>query len=249
VLFVNQPKFPQGPRPQVVAATSVGTGATLSSTRAKFDTYSVQGNNTTSGSANYHQFSDQNMVLGLNDFTVEFWMYSTAKPTWFGGLITLTSAGGDAGVNAACLYYQNVGTNGTVGYYNNGNTAGNNSLDPSVAGYAISLNVWNHIAYCRETVGATNTYRFYLNGVQQASGTTARTQLKYQNVRVGYGFGGITGMNSGTYLDELRITNGLCRYKSGTTFTPTSSAFVNDQQTVLLAHFENNFNDDATTAV
>ena len=41
------------------------------------------------------------------------------------------------------------------------------------------------------------------------------------------------------YIDEVRITKGDCRYTSGTTFTPSTTAFVSDSDTKLLIHSDN----------
>jgi hypothetical protein len=38
------------------------------------------------------------------------------------------------------------------------------------------------------------------------------------------------------YMDELRISKGISRYNSN--FTPSSTAFTNDSNTVLLIHFD-----------
>ena len=42
-------------------------------------------------------------------------------------------------------------------------------------------------------------------------------------------------------FDELRISR-VQRYTSG--FTPTTTAFTNDEDTVALFHFDNNYDDD-----
>ncbi len=167
--------------------------------------------------------------FGTGDVTIEMWVNSSnggqdrmvsrgSHPTeWF---LRSDSTQGEA-------WKCNIG--GTV---RNMNTGSNEWADGK----------WHHVAVCRD--GAT--LRLYVDGVQkdsQACGTGTWNASSGQLVSIG------TGANAGSteyyhgFLDEVRISK-TCRYPSGTTFTPSTTAFTSDANTELLVH--SNYNNTQT---
>lgn len=232
-----------------VTVNAVGTGVTYN-TSVAFGTHAITGNNTASNGRNFLlTANDQNVRVGLDDFTLTFWFKYTSNPSWGVGLVCSTD-GSNNGVDgtASWILYQN--TNGTVGLYSYGNIAGvNNSIPEQATGYSITANAYHHIALCREYVNGQNVTRLYFDGVQKGTSvvTNPRTNYYYPYLRVGMGLGGYTGIPSTHYIDDLRLVIGKCLFPGGTTFTvPDAAAATNIPGTALLLHFDNNRFDDNT---
>lgn len=91
----------------------------------------------------------------------------------------------------------------------------------------LSTNTWYHIAFVKN--GTTGT--LYINGVSRATTSTIGNEttggIGFRDTifRVGYGLNG--------YADEIRLSSSA-RYTSG--FTPSTSAFTSDSNTILLWH-------------
>lgn len=96
---------------------------------------------------------------------------------------------------------------------------------------AISTNTWYHIAVTR----SGSSVRLFRDGVQQGSTFTDTTTVwpTASNAKLYIGrdaYGDIDG-----YVDEVRISD-TARYTSN--FTPESTAFTNDANTLLLVHMD-----------
>ena len=81
---------------------------------------------------------------------------------------------------------------------------------------SISANTWTHVAVTRQG----NTFRQFINGVQDSSGTQSGTPTNGSEVlRIGSVIvdGSVTRYFNG-YIDDVRITKGVARYTSN--FTP-----------------------------
>jgi len=86
----------------------------------------------------------------------------------------------------------------------------------------LPVTAWTHYALTRDG----GTQRFYMNGVQQTS-ATATTQNSGVAVLFGGGYGNWNG-----YLDEIRVSDNVCRYPNGTTFSvPTEPYGLIDNAT------------------
>tara|TARA_B100000287_G_scaffold280183_1_gene264055 strand:- start:952 stop:2220 length:1269 start_codon:yes stop_codon:yes gene_type:complete len=96
---------------------------------------------------------------------------------------------------------------------------------------ALAANTWYHVAGVRDG----NTLRLYINGVQEnttsisGSPDTSSAPFAFTALRTN-GDSGLTG-----YMDEIRVSNS-CRYTSGTSFTPSTTAFTPDANTLVLIH-------------
>ena len=110
----------------------------------------------------------------------------------------------------------------------------------------MSLNTWYHCA----AVIYNNTITIYLDGVNKGSASISGTPqfgTGYGGLNIGWGRS-TSGRSYNGYLDEIRISN-VPRYLAA--FTPSTSAFVNDNTTNLLLHMDGanastTFTDDTT---
>lgn len=93
---------------------------------------------------------------------------------------------------------------------------------------ALVVNTWYHLSIVK-----TNTqYRFFINGIEQNSITSA-LQMQTNSFST-FRLGGNTSAYNG-FIDEFRISN-VARYTAN--FTPTTSIFSIDENTISLNHFD-----------
>lgn len=149
------------------------------------------------------------------DWTVEMWVYPTSTPTatdYFFSQYSVGSAG-------RSTFYHTTG--GNVGLFING---GPNIVTTS----NISTNSWTHIAWVRNG----SSFKIYIDGTEEGSGTGSPSIQQSQNSVVGAqdssGTNGFIGN-----IDEIRISDNA-RYTSN--FTPSTTAFSNDSNTLGLIH-------------
>ena len=147
--------------------------------------------------------------FGTGDFTVEFWLYTTTTATKFVFSQCGTSAGRDGVV---------IGFNNSTSFYWLFGDGSNWVFERTPSG-TVSTNTWMHIAVVRNS----GTARYYVNGVQIDS-IANTTNLSQQASNISYVGGNPDGFVLNGYMDDVRITTGLCRYPNGTTFTPPTVA-------------------------
>ena len=136
----------------------------------------------------------EQLRLGPNDFTVEFWLNTanSAKTQVFFDMRH------DSDTNTSLAVF----TSGGLKFY-----AGTSSV---IIG-PISNNTWHHIAVVRDR----STIRSFIDGV--AGGTEANTNdLTCENFRVGANWGRKAFVDG--HIDDLRVTKGIARYTAD--FTP-----------------------------
>lgn len=152
---------------------------------------------------------ENNSVLSLNDFTVECW-FRTANTTQ--ALIPLVQIGnflfyiGQSGGSPVFAIFQ----------------GGNNRLLSS--GQSLSNDTWYHVAFQRNG----SSMSCYLDGTSIATSTFGTQITQGTNYIARYTTWYLNGQ-----MDEIRISD-TERYTS--TFTPSTTAFVNDANTVFLCH-------------
>lgn len=90
-------------------------------------------------------------------------------------------------------------------------------------GGTVPLNTWTHVAVTRKG----NTWRQFVNGVLSATAEHSRNATPTNSVRTTIGSYSITsGGNHGPwdgFIDELRVTKGICRYEGN--FVPPTGSF------------------------
>ena len=92
-------------------------------------------------------------------------------------------------------------------------------------------NLWHHVAMTRDGT----TMRLYINGVQEDTvDVTGVTMNSDGSASLYIGEDGWGAPYKG-YQDEIRVSN-TCRYPNGTTFTPDTTEFSSDANTMLLVH-------------
>jgi hypothetical protein len=125
---------------------------------------------------------------------------------------------------------------------NNGLFAGINGFgDIITSDSLVTTNTWYHIAFVR----SGTTVSLYLDGTSRGTPLTCGTSVGDGDIS----FGAIVGLYLDGHMDEIRVSNSA-RYTAN--FTPTTTAFTNDANTLLLLHCNGDntstiFVDDAST--
>jgi hypothetical protein len=152
--------------------------------------------------------------------TREFWWNRAMSGSSNTGLFRIT--GGDQGT-IYCL-------SGNLIVYNGGAI-----ISVSLATY-VPYGVWTHIAVTQ----GSGTVTLWVNGV--SVGTSSTTWSTTGSTLT---LGGASDMLSCGYLSNVRVSNSV-RYT--TTFTPSTTPFTADANTILLCCQTNRFNDTSSTA-
>ena len=159
-------------------------------------------------------------VFGSGSFTIEFWVYLNDASAQQGFVNSFT--------NSTNLWTFNQGVYGTglvfVQYESNVQT-----ILIEQGAVTLVTGVWTHIALVRNG----NDYNIYIDGTSVASGTDATAVADFSG---GLFIGSVEGAlynNLDGYMDEIRVSD-TARYTTG--FTPSSTQFTSDANTVLLIH-------------
>lgn len=194
--------------PSPSSGTAYGD-AQLSAAQARFGSTSIR----LDGSGDWFSFPDDSRFSFPGDFTIEFQWFPTSLTGTQGIFDTRASGSG----------------NGLIFYFNAGQLCvyGNNSSGNILAGPAgLTANVWN--AVCLSRSGSNLMIHVGGNRLSMATYSTAFNGTKAQFGSDRYAGGGSTpGSYLSGYLDEIRITKGVARYGSSTSYTPQSSPFPN----------------------
>ena len=182
--------------------------AAISTTRSKYGTGSMVFN----GSTDYI-FTDYGQLnaLGINDFTVEFWIYCNS--------VTTNQRPLSQGTYAAGQFLLIMNTDGSMSWCQS-TTA---RVDSAVG--AFTTGVWTHVAVVRS---GGNT-RMFKDGV--VTGNAYGESYPYYNYSsfASTYIGGnptTSGQYFNGYIDDLRITRGYARYNISGSFTPPTSPFA-----------------------
>lgn len=144
--------------------------------------------------------------FGTADFTIEFWHKITSLSNC--NIYDQRSAVGVAACPTIYVY-----STGSVGYFRSGV-----EVCATAAG-KVTAGTWNAIAVTR----SGTTLRIFVNGVLSASGTDSVNYNSTDNC-IGLGSKEI-GQANEQFWDELRVTNGYCRYT--TNYTLATNPFPN----------------------
>ena len=197
LLLVNVAGF-QDISPQGQLISTGGTTPFVTTALYKYGTQS-----------SYYVASAQQTVLnqtylpfGTNDFTIECWVYRST-----------------AGVLHS-LFGKGTGSAGWALQINASNqliwVSGSTTLRTSTT--TIGATTWTNVAVTRS--GST-CYMFVGGTLQGASFADATNYNQLNNLYVGTDRSSLNGLSG--YLDDIRITNGVCRYTA--TYTPMTSTF------------------------
>jgi hypothetical protein len=164
--------------------------------------------------------------LGSGDFTVEFWMYPQTLTTSYSGggdgyatIMDADSASGYASTAWWVIHQLNQAI-----YFGTNDGSGAIAQTGSVINAA---NTWHHVAVSR----AGGIIRTFVNGVQ-ANTISYSSQIGAQTRVLNIGYQNFSGRYWKGYLDDVRITRGLARYRYN--FTPPTRAFANKGGTQTL---------------
>jgi hypothetical protein len=157
--------------------------------------------------------------------TIEFWY----RPTTTSGAYGIMSQNTEGEGNGFQILY----INGGIYVYKRALGSG----DGLTGTGSITANTWHHIA----VVNNSGTASLYIDGTLKQSKTGWTGTDDDTNLRFGEGKGLASSLWNATrydmngHLDEIRISNNA-RYTSG--FTPSTTPFVNDANTLLLLHMD-----------
>lgn len=151
--------------------------------------------------------------LGSGDFTVEAWIY----PTTLSGVKIVATTRNATGSDGGFVLFTNGSALAAQCW---GPTAGTVLGSASSASGTLTVNAWNHVAYCRNG----STFRVFVNGTVGA--TTGSSSSAVVSTGRPFLIGtdpSTAGRDFAGYIDELRITKGVARYTAN--FTPPTAAF------------------------
>ena len=186
------------PSPKTV--TAVGN-AQISTAQSKFGGGSIAFD----GTGDYLDVSSNSAFgYGLNDFTIEFWIYRNASTAL---QVFLDHRTGVATLFAPTIYI----ISNAIFYYTNGANR--------ITGGTVTLTQWVHVALSR----SSSSTKLFLNGVQTGSTYTDTNNYIDSPVRVGGANDGSSVASTNGYIDDLRITKGVARYTAN--FTPPTAPF------------------------
>lgn len=199
-----------------LARTMTPNGVTTSTTQSKFGGASAF----CAGTSGFNIITSYaTSPIGTGDFTIEYWVYPT---TITGDYNPFSIVGASNAVNAFIGNDSAVSSGASVRFVIR-NDAGTSNSDITASGTLVSANVWTHVA----CVADGSTARIYTGGVQRTSGSITGTRsATFLDLNLCRLTGGTPRTLNG-YLEEVRVTKGVCRYPGGTTFTPQTAAFPN----------------------
>jgi hypothetical protein len=169
------------------------------------------------GTGDYLEIPNSARAIGTGPFTIDYWFRATSTAST-PALVDLRFGGGD-----------------TTGYSDFINSTGKlvvfmNNASRITSTTTISTNTWYHVAIVRDS---SNDIKMYINGTNEGSAYNFSNNMTSTYYRIGNNVSASNGFNG--HIDELRISN-TARYTSN--FTPSTTAFVNDANTLLLLHMD-----------
>jgi hypothetical protein len=176
--------------------------------------------------------------FGTSPFTIELWFRRIADAS---GVIDVIIGNRNEGFGSGNFVLYTYSSSVEFDYRND--LVANN-----VFSTAISNNTWYHFAIVRNGTSLT-LYKDGAVGQAKTIGASETFGSSSFDLSIGCNTQGTFPLNG--YIDELRISN-TARYT--TTFTPPTTAFVNDSNTLLLIHADGTngstvFTDDASVII
>jgi hypothetical protein len=189
-------------------ARSYTGAAKISTTQSKYGGSSLKFDATNS----YLDFGDSDdWHFGTGDFTLQAWVW--VDPSVSGGSMPVLAQFD----NSNSSFYLALHPDRSIQFYNfSGPTVALTNLTTASGTYSFS--VWNHFAAVRHG----NNFYLYLNGVKVAEALSVSGALNNGTAPLRLGKATFMTQLIG-YIDDAEITRGLCKYPSGTTFTPPTA--------------------------
>jgi hypothetical protein len=201
-----------------VANGSSSNGFSYVTSPAKFDTYSIQ----LPRSAGYNYLDIANtssFYFGTGDFTIETWIYTNSSNIWqTGNACVMDIANKLNGVQGGPSgFFLSTSSAGTVTSWKTA-VYDNTAMGFTATTVVLPANTWHHIV-----TGRTGT-TFYIgtNGTLQNVGTSNKNWFPYAPKIKQDAY---NESQWGANLDEFRVTNGVWRYGTGTTYTVPTARF------------------------
>ena len=185
------------------AFTVTNTSVTFSNSIYEFGGYSGSFN----GSSAYLSVNN-NIAFDLSacNFTVEGWFYATGMSHTYNVIVSKDGVSGSTNWQW-CVYLTSTGL--LTGYIGSGN--GTSSSQTIASTSATSTNTWNHFAL----VLNGTLLCLYQNGVLVASAQKTATMVNGTgNLLVGAQNSVVSTTAFAGYIDEIRVSRGVARYKS-----------------------------------
>ncbi len=191
------------------------------------------------GSGDYLSVADNAAWnMGSGDFTAECWIY----PTSFANeAMIMGQWSGDVG--GTTLNWALMFSSGSSGYLRLITSSNGSSVlfDLSTSTFALTLNMWQHIAAVR----SGSTFTIYVNGVSRATTTNASALYDATNNFTIGSESNSPGQYFQGYMSNIRVVKGTAVYTSA--FTPPIAPVTAVSGTSLLTNFTNAGIYDATS--
>jgi len=156
--------------------------------------------------------------FGTSDFTIDFWVRRNGDEADYGGIVSTATS--TPSVTGWALYWGAAGSGTTNKILLASNASGAWAGDIT-SSTTVANTTWTHVALAR----SGNTLTMYFNGL--SVGSKDVTGYTYNSAGSGLFIGRIyTDVDNyyhAGWIDELRISKGIARWKSG--FTPPTKAY------------------------
>ena len=171
------------------------------------------------GTDDYLKVYDNNTIsVGTGDYTVEAWI----RPT-------------SVGSQSRCIFDFDIATNGSnpIFYISSSSKLSvyNTAMGGSEGPTTVTTNTWHHVVLSRSS-GET---KVALNGVWELSKSNSYsiTNGSFRSI------GAATNASDDFvgHIDEFRVSN-IAKYNHASNFTPSTTPFQNDANTLLLLHMD-----------
>ena len=176
-------------------------------------------------------------------YTLEYWvklnsLSGTSYPD--GATHELPTGYGNHGATNNVNYWSfgPVDNGNVVFFYYNGG-----KVTTQTSGVTLSTGTWYHLAFVYD---GSSGFKIFIDGTERASASVSGSPAFSGSYPVTLGAAGSTTQYMNAYIDELRVST-VARYT--TSFTPSTTAFENDEDTVLLVHADSDVTDDGNFTV
>jgi len=197
----------------------VASNAFISTSNKKFGNSSLF----MDGASDDIRIYDTGTALGSGEFTIECWIWLPNLSSTH-GICDFRTSGANQIAPAI-----NINTSGQILYNMNGVTR--------ITASGVPTRTWWHFA-CSRSAG---NLRIFINGTQSGGTFSDSSNYTFSQLIIGSLTGGNNNPLDG-FIDEFRISR-VGRYN--TTFTPQTEPYTNDENTLLLLHF-NDYNGSTT---